>query len=126
MRSIQVEIVNADMPLLMGLDFMDHMRVTANFLTNTLECAEGWSLPLTRYGGHIYPEWGDLHATMFSYAELHKLHRKFFHPSADKLQNPLWRSRPEHASEETRAILKEIAEICHPCQMMSRKPIKLM
>jgi hypothetical protein len=29
MRSLQVEIVDADIPLLIGLDFMDHMRVTA-------------------------------------------------------------------------------------------------
>jgi hypothetical protein len=61
MRSLQVEILDADIPLLIGLDFMDHMRVTANSLTNRLECADGWSIPLTRYGSHIYLEWGVCH-----------------------------------------------------------------
>jgi hypothetical protein len=93
-----VEVVDADIPLLLGLDFMDHMKVTANTLTNQLESADGWTLPLVRHGGHIYVEWDDLHATMFSTAQLQKLHRQFFHPSADKLYNVLKRSRPEGTS----------------------------
>jgi hypothetical protein len=107
--------VDADIPLLLGLDFMDNMNVTANTLTNRLESREGWSLPLTRHGGHVYLEWEQLHATMFSSEQLRKLHRQFFHPSADKLYNLLKRARPEDASEETRALLQEITESCHPC-----------
>jgi len=122
-RSLQVEIVEADIPLLLGLDFMDNMQVMANTLENRLESIEGWTLPLTRYDGHIYLEWEDLYVTMFSSAQLRKLHRQFFHPSADKLYNLLRRSRPGEANEETRAMLKEITESCHPCQMMARKPI---
>jgi transposase InsO family protein len=122
-RSLQVEVVDADIPLLLGLDFMDHMKVTANTLTNQLESADGWTLPLSRHGGHIYVEWDDLHATMFSTAQLQKLHRQFFHPSADKLYNLLKRSRPKDANEETRALLKMITDTCHPCQLMARKPI---
>jgi Reverse transcriptase (RNA-dependent DNA polymerase) len=122
-RSLQVDVVDADIPLLLGLDFMDNMNVTANTLTNRLESREGWSLPLTRHGGHVYLEWEQLHATMFSSEQLRKLHRQFFHPSADKLYNLLKRARPEDASEETRALLQEITESCHFCQMMARKPI---
>jgi hypothetical protein len=76
--------VDTDVPLLLGLDFIIGMRVTANTLINCLESCEGWSLPLTRFGGHIYLEWSELHNTMFSESRLEKLHRQFYHPSADK------------------------------------------
>jgi hypothetical protein len=50
----------------------------------------------------------------------------FFHQSADKLYNVLKRSRPEDTSEETRALLKTITDMCHQCQLMARKPITFM
>ena len=122
-RSLHVEVVNTNIPLLLGLDFMDEMKVTANTLTNRLESKDGWSLPLIRHDGHIYLEWEQLQTTMFSTIELRKLHRQFFHPSADKLYNLIKRARPDQANEETRKTLQDITATCHPCQMMSRKPI---
>jgi Reverse transcriptase (RNA-dependent DNA polymerase) len=80
-------------------------------------------MPLVRHDGHIYLEWDELHQSTFSTMELKKLHRPFFHPSADKLQNLIKRARPEMAGEETRKILHEITATCHPCQMIARKPL---
>jgi hypothetical protein len=122
-KSLQVEIVDTDIPLLLGLDFMDGMKVNANTLTNRLESCEGWSFPLTRFGGHIYLDWSELHNTMFNESQLEKLHRQFYHPSADKLYNLIKRARPDQVHDETRNILQEITSTCHPCQMMARKPI---
>jgi hypothetical protein len=88
-----------------------------------LEGADGWTLSLVRYGGHIYVEWDDLHATMFSTAQLQELHGQFFHPSADKIYNVLKRSRPEDTNESMHALLKIVTDTCHPCQLIARKPI---
>jgi hypothetical protein len=76
--------VDTDVPLLLGLYFMNGMRVTGNTLTNCLESCAGWSLPLTQFGGHIYLDWSELHNTMFSEFQLEKLHGQFYHPSADE------------------------------------------
>jgi hypothetical protein len=40
-KILQAEIVDTDIPLLLGLDFMDGMRANANTLTNRLESCEG-------------------------------------------------------------------------------------
>eukprot|EP00171_Calliarthron_tuberculosum_P000669 IDg669t1 len=51
----------------------------------------------------------------FTRTQLHKLHRQFFHPSADKLFKLLEKARPEHTTKETLQILKEISMRCDPC-----------
>jgi hypothetical protein len=102
---------------------MDGMRVTYNTLTNCLESCEGWSLPLTRFGGHIYLDWSELHNIIFSESQLEKLHRQFYHPSADKLYNLINVARPDQVNDETRNILQEITSTCHPRQIMARKSI---
>jgi Reverse transcriptase (RNA-dependent DNA polymerase) len=60
---------------------------------------------------------------MFNGSQLEKLHRQFYHPSADKLYNLIKRARPDQVNDETRNILQEVTSTCHPCQMMARKPI---
>jgi hypothetical protein len=122
-RSLLVDVVDAGIPLILGLYFMYNIKVTTITLTNRLKSKDGWSLQLIRHGRHVYLGREQLHATMFSSAQLRKLHRQVFHPSAEKLYNRLKRARPQDASEETRALLKEITESCHLCQMMARKPI---
>jgi hypothetical protein len=59
-RYFPIEIVDTDIPPLLGLDFMDSMHVTVNTLQNSLDSREGWSLPLTRHDGHIYLRWDDI------------------------------------------------------------------
>ena len=60
----------------------------------------------------------------FTRAQLHKLQRQFFHPSAIRLFNLLKRARPEHATPETREILEEISRRCDPCQRIKPGPTR--
>jgi hypothetical protein len=84
-RSPVVDVVDAEIPLMLGLDFMYNMKVTSNTLTNRLESKDVWSLPLLRHVGHVHLGREQLHATMVSSAQRRKLHRQVFHPNADKL-----------------------------------------
>jgi hypothetical protein len=118
-----VEVVDASIPFLLGLDFMDRIGATPNTFINRLERKHGWSMTLVRHDDHIYLEWDELHQTIFSTMELKKLHRQCFHPSADKLYNLIKRARPEMAGDESRKILYEITATCHPCQMIALKPL---
>jgi hypothetical protein len=63
-------------------------------------------------------------ATHFSRAQLHRLHKHFFHPSAANLLNLLWRGYPESLKKDTRRILQEISSSCETCVRYSSAPIK--
>jgi hypothetical protein len=102
---------------------MDSMHLTVTTLQNSFDSREGWGLPLTRHDGHIYLQWDDIFNVLYSTADLRKLHRQFFHPSADKLFNLFKRARPEEADAETIQCLQDISSTCHPCQMKALKPI---
>jgi hypothetical protein len=62
-------------------------------------------------------------ATHFSSAQLHRLHKHFFHPSAAKLLNLLRRGYPESLTYDTRRILQEINSSCETCVRYSSAPI---
>eukprot|EP00171_Calliarthron_tuberculosum_P000830 IDg830t1 len=57
----------------------------------------------------------------FTKAQLHRLHRQFFHPAPHKLFNLLMKSRPEDTTPETLKILQEISKssILTKCQHRS-------
>ena len=60
----------------------------------------------------------------FTSNQLHKLHRQFLHPSAEKLYNLLRRYRPEDTTPETKKTLKDITRRCDPCQRIRRGPTR--
>ena len=71
------DVVNADIPLLIGLDFLDKAKIYVNNLTNKLICpSQNWSLKLERKFGHLLLEW-DIKEIFFTRTELTKLHKKF-------------------------------------------------
>jgi plasmid maintenance system antidote protein VapI len=51
-----VEVVDASIPFLLGLDFMDRIGVTPNTLTNRLEIKHGRIMHLVRHDDHIFLE----------------------------------------------------------------------
>ncbi len=59
---------------------------------------------------------------MFTESELRRLHRRFGHPSSEKLLNLLRRSELSDVDNDTRKMLDEIARRCHLCQMHAEKP----
>lgn len=91
---IDVDTVDADVPLLIGLDILDAHLLVVNNVTNKLESHRyNWSLPITRKLGHLYLCWGD-NEVLFTRQEIVKLHRHFRHPSAGKLYSLMKRARP--------------------------------
>lgn len=116
---ISADIVNADIPLLIGLDYMDREKLLANNLVNKLICEEhGWELAITRRNGHMFVDW-NVQRILFTKFELYKMHRNFFHPSARKLFQVLKRGYPEKCTGDTLKKLEEISKSCLRCQKKS-------
>ena len=117
-------MINADVPLLLGLDILDREQLVADNVENVLDSRRhGWKLPLTRTNGHLYLTW-QLRSTLFTRAELRRMHLHFFHPSARKLFNVLKRARPDETRPETHEILKQISKACSTCQVHSSGPLR--
>lgn len=54
--------------------------------------------------------------TLFTFQQLTKLHRQFYHPFSEKLYNLLGKARPEDNTPETQKQLEEISRSCDPCR----------
>lgn len=97
---IRAHIVDVDIPLLIGLDVLTHIRATIDFADDVLSSQDGqWSLNLRRKMGHLYVTWDD--EVCFSEADVRRLHRHFYHPSDMKLMALIERATPEEANTET-------------------------
>jgi hypothetical protein len=119
-----VDVVEPDIPLLIGLDTLDKHGLQFLSVSNKLQSVKaGWVLPVVRKRGHAYIIWSNEFATMFSRPQLERLHRHFVHPSASKLHALLRRAYPDELSADALKILQEISHACHTCQTFARKPI---
>ena len=121
----RVDVVDADIPFLIGLDFPDKYQFFVNTVENLL-CNPILTLniPVTRKLGHVYLEWSKSDSILFTKSELHKLHRGFSHPASDMLLNLLKLARPFHVNSETRKTLEKIREACDTCQRVGPTPVR--
>ena len=101
---VEVDVVKADIPALLGLDVLDREFLMADTVANRLtkrgvaqdngSCFyfDEWHVTLLRSkSGHVYVEMDCSTSMMFTKSQLTKLHKQFFHPSAEKLFNLLKR-----------------------------------
>lgn len=117
------DVLNADIPMLIGLDFLDEHNLVANNVKNSLISEmEGWSIPITRQFGHLYVNWEK--QILYTRSELERLHRHFYHPSSNKLYNLIKKATPNQADSNTLNILNQISESCTTCQTFSSKPYR--
>ena len=117
-----VDVVEPDVPLLIGIDVLDKHSLVADNVKNVLEDrTNGWTLPIIRKQGHMYITWNS-RTIMFTRNELQRIHKHFWHPSASKLFNLLKRTHPEDTSSETLKILNEIQSACRTCAVYSKGP----
>ena len=81
---IDMDIIDLDVPLLLGLRELREHRLLVDYLSNALESKRlGWTAKLVDKHGHLY--WDLLVSESFySRSEIERLHRHFFHPSARK------------------------------------------
>ena len=108
---------------------MDKLRVYYNNVTDAL-ISPALTLPITRRFGHPFLVWGEALRTYvqesFDYnpcyltsTEIHRLYRRFGHPSAEKLYRVLKRSR--HDDVDKKAI-DHLTKYCSFCQKYGRSP----
>ena len=113
--------MDLDVPLLLGLEFLDQYGMTVEVSENLLTSDEGeWNLPLTRKLGHLYLKWST--KVPYTSGEIRKIHRHLFRPTSDRLYAVMKRANPEHCSPQDLHKLEEITARCDICQRLSRAP----
>ena len=130
--SISVDVVEPDIPFLLGLDSLDSHRLQPLTVVNLLQHiptdgnAAGFCLDLIRLNGHamlpFYPI-SRCASVYYSRATLERLHYALYHPSSRALLNLLRRADPEKLNPETVKLVEEITRSCHNCQAYSPAPI---
>lgn len=129
---LAVDVVEADVPLLIGLDAMDSHLLQVLTISNELQHipvsrhGAGWCMAVSRRGGHVWLDFEplsdeDVHYTK---AELSKLHRHLYHPASAKMYNLLRKADPKNLPADTRTILDGIVRACHRCQEFARSPMR--
>jgi hypothetical protein len=119
----QCDVVESDVPLLIGLDTLDKYGLNVMSVEGILQSTtEKWHMPMQRQKGHIYLQWDPGVELFFTRAELIKVHRQFHHPSTNKLMNLLKRADPANVSETTRGFLNEIRSSCETCCRFGPRP----
>ena len=129
-RSFHASVSPGDSPLILGLS--DHRRLGMSVcsLSNTVTFSSGADapsniLPLYSQKGHLFLRW--THADeecLFTVPELRRLHRRFGHPSTQKLVDFLQRCDPEQIDPAAKSALEEISASCSQCQHGARRPVR--
>ena len=119
---VEMDFIDLDIPLLLGLRELRTQRLLVDFLSNTLSCKhQGWSTRLCEKYGHLY--WDLLSMESFySTADIERLHRHFFHPSTKKLYDLLKRSELGKTTENLRSIIDSVSKACVKCKKFSARP----
>lgn len=79
---MSMDVVEADVAMLIGIDALDRERIFADNVSNCLVQRDGrWKLPIARKLGHTYLEWSSKHV-LWTKAEIIKLYSHFRHLSA--------------------------------------------
>lgn len=100
---MELDVVDIDIPLLIGLDMLDKFKLVVDNVDNILRCKEPrWSVTIVRKFGHLYYEWP--YEVMYTIPELKKIHRHFYHPQPQRLFNVLKQAKdPWHACNTGKA-----------------------
>ena len=137
-KYVQMDVVSADVPALVGLDFLDNHSLMVDTVTNRLtkrvilKGNDGthymmyeWHMPLTRMHHHVYAQMSELvPRIIYSSLELRKMHRQFGHASAESLVKLLRTASREKLTPETYQNLQEIIRRCDPCQRIANAPLR--
>lgn len=120
---VHVDVVEPNVPLLIGLDALDKHSLYINNVRNLLLSEKfRWGIPLQHKNGHLYLQWGA--EVLFTIGELKKMHNGFFHPSTEKLFNLIRRAKPEHATTKTQKLLEQVSAECKTCQYHAPRPLR--
>ena len=117
--SITVDVVEENVPLLIGIETMEKYQIQPVVLDGVLESkTDGCKPPLVRKYDHAYLEWRPIINQMFyTRNQLEHLHRHFIHPSAQKIYELLRKASIEDLPSDTLNTLKEISKNCETCSI---------
>lgn len=119
--SITAHVVPLDIPLLLGLDVMQELKLVIDLSENTLYSpVNGKEVPLVSKRGHIYLEWPP--SIFYTEAELRKIHRHFYHPSSEKLYALLKKAGGDEVDSDVKRTLEKVQRTCDTCQRHGSKP----
>lgn len=125
---VQFHVVCADTPFLLCLADMDNLHIYYNNLKDIIITRIG-VVPVVRRFGHPFLLWNsalqsyliESFATNPCYltdVELRRLHRRFGHPSVERLQKLLYRAGHEVDS----STIDKLTKFCHYCQKHGKSP----
>ena len=127
---VRFHVVKADTPFLLCLADMDRLQVHFNNITNMVISEDSKKTPVVRRFGHPFLLWNialqhyilDISTPISSFltdTELRRLHRRFGHPSANRLRTLL--QKAGHEDIEDTAI-EYLTKYCHQCQKHGASP----
>jgi hypothetical protein len=125
---VEFHIMSSNTPFLLSLADMDKLGAYFNNLTNNLITLQG-SVPVVRRFGHPFLLWDtslqaylmdsfDLTSCYLTNTELQRLHRRFGHPSVERLQRVLERA----GHEVDKRVLNYLSKYCIHCQRHGQSP----
>ncbi|KAI0992762.1 hypothetical protein K3495_g15423, partial [Podosphaera aphanis] len=117
---ISFQVVQADTPFLLCVQDMDKLQVYFNNLNDELVLQDGSRLPVVRVFNHPFVVWGRASTNYLTDIELRQLHRRFGHPSVNRLVRTL--ERAGHQDPHHRSLLEKITKFCEYCQKHGRSP----
>lgn len=122
--SVTVDVIQMDIPLIIGLDILRPCKLSVNYVDNTLHyCNEGVTQPLTYKHGHVFYEW-DTSEMFFTRQELTWLHLHFMHPSSERLFYLIARVNPTKATPSVKELINSITNACSSCQSFKSAPLR--
>ena len=123
---VTFHVMDADLPFLLSLWDMDRLGIHFNNITNKVihdDRDRKPPFPVIRLFDHPFMVWGTKMVSSFlTEPELRQLHRRFGHPSSDRLLRMMERAGHDHDHETHRLLLRRIERFCHLCQKHRRSP----
>ena len=122
--TITFHVVPANTPFLLCLKDMDELNVKFDNLRNLLIQGDK-IIPVVRKWGHPWmllnePEYTIAHSHLTT-SELSQLHRRFGHPSVQRLAKILGRA----GHNVDFPAIKHLTKFCHQCQLHGKSPVDL-
>ena len=119
---IKVNVVLADVPLLLDLDVLDNEKLVASNVPNELQASHyGWSMTLLRKHRQLYLTWNS-QSILITKSEIIKLHCHLKHSTSGKLYEVMKRARPNQVGEVTQKLLEKVSMASESCQTFSAPP----
>lgn len=120
-----VDIVNSDIPLLIGLHLRHKYKMFVNKVGNILQCpASGCNIPLYRKYDHLYVYQTKTKNILFTHSELARLHSNFSYHFAHGPSNLPKLSCLWDINLQKRQFLEKTNNCCNTCQYQTSPLIR--